>query len=83
MDRSKRNLDAYLVERLHDVSEVEPGPSVGGHLMEEIVAEQLQQVTVARLRPASVQRLSKAQIARTDRPIRVIQASIAFIQRTD
>ena len=43
-----------LVQAGHDVRQVEPGRAGVGHLMEKVVAEQLEQVAVTRLRPTGV-----------------------------
>lgn len=44
----------YLVQRLHHVGQVHPRRPLWGHLVEEVVPEELEQVTVARFSPVGV-----------------------------
>lgn len=48
------NTQAHLIETGHDVAEVDPGCACLCHLVEQVISEELQQVTVTSLRPCWV-----------------------------
>lgn len=48
------NVQTHLIETLHYVGHVEPRLPIFVHLVEQIVAEQLQDIAIARLWPRRV-----------------------------